>query len=171
MPPFLASNLFDNPWIALAFLAGGAVINWLSRRRAEKARKEQAETCAEPETVVGPPPTATIDPEIEKALRRLLGQEEPTPRVPAPPPMPPVIPPVVRWVAPRKAEPEPASDEGHAEDELAAPAGITRSMLLGAPPKVRRSRSGLAATLRNPRTAREAWVHAVVLGPPRGLEP
>ena len=81
MNALFAAGLFDNPWIVAVVVIGGAIANWVSKRRQEKQARHQSEG-------EEPPPVSSAPPgefNLEETLRRLMGEEPPTP-TPAPPP-------------------------------------------------------------------------------------
>lgn len=87
MNPLFAVGLFDNPWIVAVIVIGGALANWIAKRRQEKEAGQQPESEAPP---LPDKPQGELN--LEEALRRLLGQESP-PQQPVPPPIIPRTPP------------------------------------------------------------------------------
>jgi len=86
MKAIFAVGLFDSPWVIAAIVIGSAIANWLAKRRQEKQARNHPEGEA-------PPPasrTPTGEFNLEETLRRLMGEEPPSP---APPPL---IPPLGR---------------------------------------------------------------------------
>ena len=75
-----AAGLFDSPWVIAALVIGSAIANWLSKRRQEKLARKQSEG-EEPLPASSTPPGEF---NLEETLRRLIGEEPPTP---APPPL------------------------------------------------------------------------------------
>jgi hypothetical protein len=194
MDPLIAAGLFDNPWIVLAFLAAGAIINWLSQRRLRKQQKRAEQEQATGEAVA-PPGKPAEEFDVEDALRRLLGEEPKRPL--APPPIPRAVPPpVTTWNAetstatvqvPPQLRPPPivtvlpgrrrsmAAQQLELTARQVEPrlvsqtsAGTTTGALA-----VRRSRARQRSgwDWHNPRSARQAFVASLVFSPPKGLEP
>ncbi len=82
MNALFAAGLFDSPWVIAAIVIGGAIANWLAKRRQEKQARNHP-------TGESPPPAASTPPgefNLEETLRRLMGEEPPAP-TPAPPPL------------------------------------------------------------------------------------
>ena len=82
MNALFAAGLFDSPWVIAALVIGSAIANWLAKRRQEKQARNQPED-------ESPPPASSTPPgefNLEETLRRLMGEEPPTPS-PAPPPL------------------------------------------------------------------------------------
>jgi hypothetical protein len=195
MNPILAAGLFDNPWIVAVIIVGGALINWLSQRRQAKQQHHQPEEDALPS-----PKEAQGEFDMEETLRRLLGEQSPTP-APAPPPIPrashgqrPPSPPVWRGpLVPTRME---NSSETNLPALLPPPVGVARPVGVsveigesdraalhfeqlkeqGRHPAValgrnRRShRSAQSALWRDRKSVRRAFVASLVFGSPRGLE-
>ncbi len=82
MNALFAAGLFDSPWVIAAIVIGGAIANWLAKRRQEKQARNQPED-------ESPPPASSAPPgefNLEETLRRLMGEEPPA-QSPAPPPL------------------------------------------------------------------------------------
>ncbi len=189
MSPILAASLFDNPWMVIAFVVGGAIINWISSRKARQAAEESEMSEAPPPIQGTPPPTA--DPEWENTVRRLLGEE--IPNRPAQPPPPPIIsqpPPRIPQrpapfvpTPPRtvfRSNPPPTPTRTFTAPRIAIPV-IRRSdtfrnaVNVAAHAPSYRARSGAPDTapirsLRNSAVARRAYRLSLVFAPPKGLE-
>jgi len=191
MTPLLAAGLFDNPWVVLAFVVGGALLNWYSSRKA-KALGQDPDADESPEPRRTPPPTE--DPEWETTVRRLMGEDVPAPRPVAPPPPLPPAPPRI----PHRTPPSPVLQpmpqpvfrrEGSGSDSWTVPppkpgskvirkSQVFRNAVNLASHGPARSSSGTAIdgsgplmrSLRNPDMARKAYRMSLVFGPPKGLE-
>jgi len=191
MNVFFAAGLFENPWIVAVIVLGGALVNWLSKRR----EKKQAD---QPPEGHEPPPTADKPPgefNLEETLRRLMGEE---PSTPTPPPIPRALrgevpPPVPDWEEPELFQPvrqtvpplrPPRSvlDAATAvsEEEAEAARRFEQFNEQGRHPAtvVSHGRGHLSHASRraasrwlDPRSARQAFVASLVFGPPKGLEP
>ena len=71
----IAAGLFDSPWTVVVFVLAGAIINWLTKRRADSATaKTQAPDSAAP---ASKPPVALP---WEERLRQMLEQDPPPPQ-------------------------------------------------------------------------------------------
>jgi len=199
MNTLFAASLFDNPWLLALVVIGGAIANWLAKRRQEKQTGDKLPR----ET---PPPANKPSGEVslEEVLRRLLGGEPQEP--PAPPPLPGTTqdqpPPIDTWMEQEaQRQDREWSEEGSEEETQAAPAARppriaeTSSPLVrtttgkaavpapaalgvisdqGHPPvaRVEHWRGGKRAVFwRNPKNARQAFVASVVFAPPKGLQP
>jgi len=183
MNVLFAAGPFDNPWIVAVLLIVGALVNWLTKRRAKKqAEQPQGD---EPSAASGKP-AGELD--LEAALRRLMGIEPPAP-VPAPPPLPGAardeLPPGPDW---QEGEPyqKPAPT---VPTSLPPPVPLSQAAFTGAaageqlqgpvrhPATVvgharrHHSRAAGRTRWRDPRSARRAFVAAVVFAPPKSLEP
>jgi hypothetical protein len=81
MNTLFANGLFDNPWMVAILFIGGAIFNWLMKRRQEKEAGHPPE---------GEPPPVPDKPkgefDLDEALRRLLDPDAP-PKTTAPPPI------------------------------------------------------------------------------------
>lgn len=194
MNTLFAASLFDNPWLVAVIVIGGALINWLSKRRAEKQAGQPPEG-DEPSSSSGKPPGQLS---LEETLRRLMGEE---PHAPVPPPIPradrselppepdwqeeepfqpvretvpPLLPPLiavvpasVRTTAVSEQEEEAARRFEQFNEQGRHPAtaiGHGRGYRSGAGRRT-------APRWRDPRSARQAFVASLVFGPPKGLEP
>lgn len=195
MNAMFAASLFDNPLILAVLLVAGALVNWLSKRRAEKQAGPPEGDEASPAT--GRPPGKF---DLEETLRELMGEEAPAPRpVPVPPPLPGAVqgklPPVLDW---EEAEPFPAPGQGvPAVVGLPHPGAVSAVRISTAASNLQsqadrrfeqlndqgrhpatvvthglRSRAGrhTPSRWRNPRNARQAFVASVIFSPPKSLE-
>ena len=196
MNVLFAAGLFENPWIVAVILIVGALANWLAKRRQEK-QADYTPEADEPSPSSGKPPGEF---NLEEALRRLMGEEEPA-QVPAPPPIPRTaqgeLPPVPDWqeeepyqtarqTTPPLRPPRIAvaqtritTTAANEEQEQAArrfeqlnEQGRHPATVVGHV-RAYRSRAGkrAASPWRNPRSARQAFVASVVFAPPKSLEP
>lgn len=195
MNSFFAASLFDNPWVVIVIVVGGALVNWLSTRRAAK----QAEQRPEGESPSAPSSKPPGEFNLDEALRRLMGEEAPAP-VPAPPPIPRAasgeapsvpeweeeepLPPVTQTVpTPRPplivvSQASIVTGDAGEQQELAARRFEQLNEQGRHPATVvdhgrgHRARAGqrAASPWRNPRSARRAFVASLVFGPPKGLE-
>lgn len=179
----IAAGLFDSPWTVAIFVLAGALINWLSKRRADQAAENQP---PEPDSAGAPPPPA---PNWEENLRRMF--EDKSPEQPGPPVNPPPLlrraptqgqtplPPVIKSVERTDLVP-PTSDEGRSLEELPEPA-VRRYELSSAAhaaqareasQRLQRSRKTrpISISLRRAHAARQAYAASLVFGPPKGLE-
>jgi hypothetical protein len=181
----IAAGLFDSPWTVAIFLLAGALINWLSKRRADNAGAPPSETDGDSSS--GP-----AKPNWEERLRQMLeekiqGQSAPTPPTAKPPPIirrPPgrgadAVPPVIVAVERKATLPvgiEPGdgrefsvpaarryelSSAAHAAQALQASQRLLRSKI----------KQPVLGNLRRPQTARQAFAASLVFGTPKGLEP
>lgn len=185
----IAAGLFDSPWTIAIFLLAGAIINWLSKRRADNAAGNQTPEDA-PES--NPSPVSNW----EERLRRMLeekNQQKPAPtaapptqappiirRAPVPrPAVPPVLAPVER-PAPPALRPPPVQIISAEEMEFSEPT-VRRYELSDAAHAAQaklatdrrlqsRTKRPILGSLRNPQTARQAFATSLVFGPPKGLE-
>lgn len=185
----IAAGLFDSPWTIAIFLLAGAIINWLSKRRADNAAGNPAAEDA-PET--NPSPLANW----EERLRRMLEEKnQPPPAPPATPPtqvppiirraplsrpaVPPVLAPVERS-APPALRPPPVQIVSAEELEFSEPA-VRRYELSDAAHAAQaklalhrrlqsKTKQPVLGSLRHPQTARQAFAASLVFGPPKGLE-
>lgn len=187
--PIIFAGLLDGPWVIIAIVLAGALTNWLSKRREEKAARENPAD--------GSTPTPM---DWEERLRRLLGEElvPPSPRPsqptqPAPPlrrppqpaaSRPPILRPGDRRLAaplrPPPVEVAPVIVSTTANQvysdvaetvrrfEQMDPAVMTPVRPIGA--RDNRRSSALGASLRKPQAARQAFVASLVFGPPKALE-
>ncbi len=190
MNTMFAAGLFDNPWIVGVLLLVGAVVNWLAKRRQQKAA-EQSEV--EGASSAADKPPGKFD--LEEALRQLMGEEPAAPRperMPVPPPLPAAragLPPVLDWeqaeefhAATAQTVPglRPAPRLGVSEQQKQAdrrfeqlndqgrhPATVVRHERGHRPSGGRR----VATRWRDPQSARHAFVASVVFAPPKSLEP
>ncbi len=105
MNPLFAVGLFDNPWIVAILVIGGALANWIAKRRQEKEAGQQADSEAPP---LPDKPPGELN--LEETLRRLLGQETP-PQQPVPPPI------IPRTAPPRPPAPPEWQDEEYVRSE------------------------------------------------------
>jgi hypothetical protein len=185
----IAAGLFDSPWTIAIFLLAGALINWLSQRRANKAGNDPAS-----ETDSASPAPAA--PNWEERLRRMLEEKTPERSVPAAPPakppplirrppsrsfdsVPPVIVPVERQAAP-PLRPPPVEIVPGTELELSEPLGRRYELSSAAHQaqahqarrrlQLSKAKRPVLGSLRNPQTARQAFVGSLVFGAPKGLE-
>jgi len=186
MSPMIAAGLFDSPWVVAAIIIIGAFVNWLSQLRQQKRQREEEQQARETEPEPSRKPPGEFD--VEEALRRLLGDEEP--RTPsAPPPIPrvtPATPPPPVWqgratppllVTPKVAVAlpmeralEPSEVQQQAAARLAQATAQVREHQISAE-RIRRGRGGARSGLWQDRSSvRRAFVGSLVFGPPRGLE-
>ncbi len=117
MNALFAAGLFDNPWVVAAVVIGGAIANWVAKRRQEKQAQQQGQ----PSESDAPLPSSSKPPgefNLEETLRRLMGEE--------PPPPPPLI--------SRPAQPElPPTQTSWSEKESLRPEGTRQSAKHSAP--------------------------------------
>ena len=196
MNPLFASGLFDSPWLVAIIVIVGAISNWLTKRRQEK-QAEQPHKGDEPAPAASKPPGGL---NLEEALRRLMGEEPPEP-APAPPRIPRAaqdeMPPIPAWqeeeplqpagqtVPPLRPPPIAVAQAGIAataasEQQEQAALRFEQLNEQGRHPATvvghgrgNRSRAGkrAASRWRDPRSARQAFVGAMVFAPPKSLEP
>jgi hypothetical protein len=191
-----AAGVFDNPWVVAVIIIVGALANWLAKRRQEK----QAESLSEDDEAPAPSGKPAGEINLEDVFRRLMGEEPPASR-PAPPPMPashpselrprpewqedepiqpvrqnvpPVRPPLIGGSQPSvttTAVSEQLEQATRRFDELSEqgrhPATVTH---LRHGHRLRGTRR-TASRWRDPRSARQAFVAAMVFAPPKSLEP
>jgi hypothetical protein len=194
MNTLLAAGLFDNPWLVAVIVIGGALVNWLSKRRAEK----QAAPPPEGEDPSGPSDKPAGEFNLEDALRRLMGEEPsgpvspPIPRAdrselppepdwqeeepfqPVRQTVPPLLPPLIAvplasitTTAVSEQEEEAARRFEQFNEQGRHPATVVshgRGYGSGASRRT-------SSWWRDPRSARRAFVASLVFGPPKGLEP
>lgn len=181
----IAAGPFDSPWTIAIFLLAGAIINWLSKRRAENAAGNPASD-ETPETNASPLSS------WEERLRRMLeekNQQPPAPTAAPPVQIPPVIrrpplprpaaPPVSASVVPAALRPPPVQIVSADESESGEPAGRRYELsdaAHAAQAKLAlhrlqpRTKRPILGSLRNPQSARQAFATSLVFGPPKGLE-
>jgi hypothetical protein len=199
MNPQFAASLFDSPLLLALIVIGGAIANWLAKRRQEKQAGGKVPGEAPP-----PPNKPSGEVSLEEVLRRLLGGEPQ--ETPAPPPLPGTPqaqpPPIDTWMEEEaRRQDREWSGEDSEEEIQAAPAArppriagaglavarpvagepaaqatvsLTAISDQGHPPvaRVEHRRAGRqAAFWRNPKNARRAFVASVVFAPPKGLQP
>lgn len=181
--PFHIAGFFDGPWMFIVIVLVSAVVNWLSKRREEKAAQEG--NGGEDKT------PASVPADWEERLRRMLGEELPSPtpglppkpEPPAPPLRRPAAPPIIRPTAPAMRPPPveivPVALSSDADVAVGGvgetirrfekmdAAVMTPVRPIGA---MGSRRSGLAVNLRQPQAARQAFMASLVFGPPKGLE-
>lgn len=197
MNTLFAASLFDNPWLLALIVIGGAIANWLAKRRQEKQAKSELPRSAPP------PNKSSGEVSLEEVLRRLLGGEPQAP--PAPPPIPGTTqaqpPPIDTWMEEeaRRQDREWSGEDSEPEIQSAPPArpprivksssplvrtvageaatpaaaSLTATREQDHPPiaRVEHRRAGRrAAFWRNPNNARRAFVTSVVFAPPKGLQ-
>jgi len=106
MNAFVATGLFDSPWIIVAIVLFTTIYNWLAKRRQNSPADKRTDGSEPPAPSSKPPGEFNL----EEALRRLMGEEPPA-SVPAPPPIPRAaqdeLPPVEDWPDPEQLQPEP----------------------------------------------------------------
>lgn len=183
MNPFLAAGIFDQPWLVAVLVVAGAIINWLTQRRQAKQERE-AEARGDDEAPAPPEKPGQV-PDIEEALRRLLGEETARPK-PAPPPLPPTT-------RPLPSLPPARTGGGKPPGLVSSPVAVVLPVVTGAVqeqaalrlaqvdqqvqrpivslPRQRRSSGGWNSLWRNRPNARRAFVASLVFGTPKGLEP
>ena len=83
MNSFAAANLLENPLVLVLILLFGALSSWLMKRRQRNEEANQSEG-EELLPSSGSPSRPARQPDLEDALRRLLGGEPP-PQIPPPP--------------------------------------------------------------------------------------
>lgn len=175
--PLHIAGLFEGPWVIFALVLASVAIQALTKKRQANAERRNA-----------PNPSAAPNPQVpkdwEERLRRMLGDE-----VLPPPKIPPIVhapqsksnPPVIRpsradapriEVAPRtmtaaEVPVENVQDAVRRFEQIdpavmtpVRPIGQTKNTLGGT----------LGASLRRREAARQAFVAALVFGPPKGLE-
>jgi len=198
MNTLFAASLFDSPLLLALIVIGGAIANWLAKRRQEKQAGGKLPGKAPP-----PPNKPSGEVSLEEVLRRLLGGEPQ--ETPAPPPLPGTPqaqpPPIDTWMEEEaRRQDREWSGEDSEEEIQAAPAArppriagagpavarpvvgepaaqaavsLTAISDQGHPPvaRVEHRRAGRrAAFWRNPSNARRAFVASVVFAPPKGLQ-
>jgi len=198
MNTLFAASLFDNPWLLALIVIGGAIANWLSKRRQEKQAGGKLPGAAPP-----PPNKPSGEVSLEEMLRRLLGGEPQEP--PTPPPMPRTTqaqpPPIDTWMEEeaRRQDREWSGEDTEEEIQTVPAARPPRIAGTGSPvartvvgepavqaavsltaiseqdhppvARVEHRRAGRrAAFWRNPNNARRAFVASVVFAPPKGLQ-
>lgn len=126
MNTFVAASLFDSPWVILVIVLGGALSQWLMKRR-QRNQADKRQDGDEPVPTVGAHEPSQRQLDLQEALRQLLGGEPP-PRAPQPPPIPPVMrdaQPAEGWSDEEQFQPEPAwMDEAQETYEAARPPAI-----------------------------------------------
>lgn len=193
--PFIIAGLFDGPWVIIAIVVAGALTNWLSKRREEKAANEKSKDGSAPASA------QSALPDWEERLRRLLGEEfvPPAPRPtqpvqPAPPLRRPSAPPTAtRPPIIRPADRRPASPLRPPPVEVAPVTGLATANQVsgGVGETVRRFEqldpavmtpvrpigaradqrgSALGNSLRQKQAARQAFIASLVFGPPKAFE-
>jgi len=188
VPPIIA-GIFDGPWMFFVLVLMGALINWLTRKRTEQSKGNAA---SEPEK------SAESGSDWEARLRRLLGEEILPQPVKPPPTRPPQpgsgphpgaggrVPPLIRSVEPpgRTAQRPPPIQVAPVVTGMplkVAGGGVAQTVkefqrmdpaVVTPMPPLRRSRASrpLVGDLRNPASARQAFLGSVIFGPPKGLE-
>ena len=194
MNPLFASGLFDSPWMVAIIIIVGAISNWVTKRRQEK-QAEQPPEGDEPAPTASKP-TGGLN--LEETLRRLMGEEPPAP-APAPPRIPRAaqveLPPVSVAQArsierefdhyPLRPPPVVVTQASNttisaSEQQVQAARRFEQLNEQGRHPATvvghrrgSRSRTGqrAASLWRDPRSARQAFVGAIVFAPPKGFEP
>lgn len=185
----IAAGLFDSPWAVAIFVLAGAIINWLSQRRANKAGKnEDAETG---DSMSEPPAKVSW----EERLRRMLEESPQQSPAPSAPPMPsppltrrpplprPAVPPVI---VPAERQTASAlrptlfesvvSDEFESTDptvrryELSSAAHAAQAQHASRRLLQTKAKPPVFKSLRDPQNARQAFAASLVFGPPKGLE-
>jgi hypothetical protein len=183
--PVIFAGWFDSQVMFILIVLAGAFINWLSKRREAQSENNP------------PPERGKADAaDWEEKLRRLLGEEivPPPVRPPSPqrPPPPivrvpgtgPAVPPRIKeaaFPASLRRPPGPASlIEGADGESLTGtvtgvirdfkPQEAARRELLRTRHSRRPPVTVFGGTLREPRTAREAFVASVIFSAPKGLE-
>jgi hypothetical protein len=187
MNVFFAAGLFDNPWVVALIVIGGALANWLAKRRQEKQAERPVEG-DEPSPSSGKPPGEF---NLEETLRRLMGEEPPAPP-PIPRAAPGEVPPVRDWqeeepfqplsqTVPTLRPPLIAVAHASAASEQQAEAarrfeqlneqGRHPATVVGHPHGDRsRAARRTASRWRDPRSVRQAFVASMVFAPPKSLE-
>lgn len=126
MNTLFAASLFDSPWVLLVIVLGGALSQWLMKRRQGNQTDKRADG-GEPLPVPKAQEHSQRPLDLQEALRQLLGGEPP-PRAPQPPPIPPVMrdaQPAEVWSDEEQFQPEPAwMDEPQETYEAAHPPAI-----------------------------------------------
>ena len=194
MNTLFAAGLFENPWVVVVIVLGGALVNWLSKRRAEKQADHQPDG-EEPSAPASKPPGEF---NLEDALRRLMGEEPPA-QSPVPPPIPRAaqdeLPPEPDWEEEEQFEPvRQTAPPLRPPPIVVAPTSVTIATISeqeaarrfeqfneqGRHPAtvvshgrehLSRASKRAASRWRDPRSARQAFVASLVFGPPKSLEP
>ncbi len=153
--------------VALLLAQGFA---WLVKQRKGGAAAEAEDA---PPPAVKPAPAEEASFDMEVLLRRLISGEAPPPR--QPPPLPGralrEVPPEL-WVDEEPAEPPPLRQPEPVVVRASVSAIPSRPAIATHLDRGRVSPAGarLVAQLRDPATARQAFLAAQVFGPPKGLE-
>lgn len=198
MNTLFASGLFDSPWLVAIFIIVGAISNWLVKRRQEKEAEHPPVGNESPPAANKPAGEFNLEETLRRLMGEEL--PEPA-RAPAPPPIrraaegelppaptrpeeelfqaaeqtvPPLRPPPIA-VAPASVTTTAASEqqkEAARRFEQLNEQGRHPATVVGHR-RGSRSRTGqrAASLWRDPRSARQAFVGAIVFAPPKGFEP
>ena len=90
MNTLFAASLFDNPWVILVIVLGGALSQWLMKRRQRNEAENRPDGDESLPSPGKPQERSPRELDLQEALRALLGGEPP-PRAPQPPPIPSVM--------------------------------------------------------------------------------
>ena len=90
MNTLFAASLFDSPWVILVIVLGGALSQWLMKRRQRNEAENRPDGDESLPSPGKPQERSPRELDLQEALRALLGGEPP-PRAPQPPPIPPVM--------------------------------------------------------------------------------
>ena len=126
MNTLIAASLFDSPWVLVVIVLGGALSQWLMKRR-QRNQADKRPDGDEPVPTAGAHEPSQRQLDLQEALRQLLGGGPP-PRAPQPPPIPPVMrdaQPAEVWSDEEQFQPEQAwMDEAQETYEAARPPAI-----------------------------------------------
>ena len=157
MNTLIAASLFDSPWVLVVIVLGGALSQWLMKRR-QRNQADKRQDGDEPVPTAGEHEPSQRQLDLQEALRQLLGGEPP-PRAPQPPPIPPVMrdaQPAEDWSDEEQFQPEPAwRDEAQETYEAARPPAIQTAPPARAHPALSRANATrIEASERHEKAAR-----------------
>lgn len=173
----------DTLLILAIFIAITALSAWMNKRKQEQEEQAEAQRRASRRTQTGGGERADEEESLEEALRRLLGgQNQESPPVlaqemeEAQPETRPLPPPPSAWRMEVETREAPAAVQTRATVVTAPASPRVVPPPPRTPPGVRHDPRGSASSaqavdwLRRPETARNAFVAAQVLGPPKALQ-